>query len=110
VDAPQVTLVPGTLDMLVLKTVSLAPMHGWGICDRIQSMSRDVFRVNQGSLYPALERLLHAGLITSEWRLSDSGRRARYYAITRAGTKRLAAEYREWEIASNAVDLIMRTV
>jgi transcriptional regulator len=106
----QVALVPGTLEMLVLKTLSLEPMHGWGICERIQQWSRDVFRVNQGSLYPALERLLYAGQITSEWRRTESGRRARFYAITRAGTKRLANEYRDWEVASRAIELIMRTV
>src|SRR4051812_27862084 len=101
------SLVPGTLEMLILKTLSLEPMHGWGICDRIQSMSRDVFRVNQGSLYPALERLLRDGFVTSEWKITENDRRARYYVITRAGSKRLGEQFGEWERASGAVDLIM---
>jgi transcriptional regulator len=103
------TIVPGTLEMLVLKTLSLEPMHGWGIGERIQSLSRDVFRVNHGTLYPALERLQRRGWITAEWRTTENNRRARYYVITRAGTKRLAEEQREWARASGAVDLILRT-
>ena len=103
------TIVPGTLEMLVLKTLSLEPMHGWGIGERIQQMSRDVFRVNHGTLYPALERLQRQGLITAEWRVSENNRRARYYLITRAGEKQLQAEQRDWARASGAVNLILRT-
>lgn len=102
-------LVPGTLEMLVLKTLSLEPAHGWAIGDRIQQMSRNVFSVNQGTLYPALERLQQDGLVTSEWRITDSGRRARYYLITKAGLKRLEAERSAWRVASGAIDLILRT-
>lgn len=102
-------IVPGTLEMLVLKTLSLAPMHGWGIGERIQQMSRDVFLVNQGTLYPALERLLSRGWITAEWRLTENNRRARYYAITRAGQAQLEREREEWLRSSAAVNLILRT-
>lgn len=102
-------IVPGTLEMLVLKTLSLEPMHGWGIGERIQQLSRDVFSVNQGTLYPTLERLLRAGLITPEWRTTENNRRARYYKITRSGLKRLQAEREEWQRSSRAVNLILRT-
>ncbi len=106
----QATIVPGTLEMLVLKTLSLEPMHGWGIGERIQQLSRDVFRVNHGTLYPALERLQRHGWITAEWRTTENNRRARYYSVTRSGMKRLAEEQREWARAVDAVDLILRTV
>ena len=105
----QSQIVPGTLEMLVLKTLSLEPMHGWGIGERIQQLSRDVFSVNQGTLYPALEKLLRAGQITAEWRTTETNRRARYYRITRSGVKRLEAEREEWERSARAVDLILRT-
>jgi PadR family transcriptional regulator PadR len=107
--AGQSQIVPGTLEMLVLKTLSLEPTHGWGIGERIQQLSRDVFSVNQGTLYPALERLLRSGLITAEWRTTENNRRARYYRITRLGLKRLEAEREEWERSTRAVDLILRT-
>ena len=107
--AGQSSIVPGTLEMLVLKTVSLAPLHGWGIGERIQQLSRDVFAVNQGTLYPALERLQRAGLIVAEWRTTENNRRARYYKITRSGLKRLETEREEWERSARAVDLILRT-
>ena len=107
--AGQSSIVPGTLEMLVLKTLSLAPMHGWGIGERIQQLSRDVFAVNQGTLYPALERLQRDGLITAEWRVTENNRRARYYRITRSGLRRLETEREEWERSVRAVDLIMRT-
>ena len=103
-------IVPGTLDMLVLKTLSLEPMHGWGIGERIQELSREVFTVNQGTLYPTLERLLRAGLITPEWRITENNRRARYYRITRSGLKHLEAEREEWERSSRAVNVILRTI
>lgn len=102
-------IVPGTLEMLVLKTLSLEPIHGWGIGERIQQLSRDVFTVNQGTLYPTLERLLRAGMITPEWRTTENNRRARYYRITRTGLKRLEAERVEWERSSSAIDLILQT-
>jgi PadR family transcriptional regulator PadR len=103
------TIVPGTLEMLVLKTLSMQPMHGWGIGERIQQMSQDVFRVNHGTLYPALERLQRRGWIGAEWRVSENNRRARYYSITRSGIKQLEAEQRDWARASGAVNLILRT-
>jgi len=102
-------LVPGTLEMLVLKMLSLAPMHGWGIGDRIQQLSRDTFRVNQGTLYPVLERLQQKGWVTAEWRASENNRRAKYYLLTRAGAKRLAAEQRDWARSTRGIDLILRT-
>lgn len=102
-------IVPGTLEILVLKTLSLEPMHGWGIGERIQQLSHDVFTVNQGTLYPALERLLRAGLITPEWRITENNRRARYYRITKAGLKRLRETRAEWDRASRAINLILRT-
>lgn len=107
--AGQSPIVPGTLEMLVLKTLSLEPMHGWGIGERIQQLSRDVFAVNQGTLYPALERLQREGLISAEWRTTENNRRARYYRITRSGLKRLETEREEWERSARAVDLILRT-
>jgi PadR family transcriptional regulator PadR len=97
----------GTLDMLVLKALSLEPMHGWGITERLQQWSRDVFQLNQGSLYPALYRLESQGFVRSEWKTTEHNRRARYYALTAAGRKRLAAERRTWQRASDAVNLIL---
>jgi transcriptional regulator len=108
-DAPRSELLQGTLEMLVLKTLSLEPMHGWGIGERIQELSRDAFSVNQGTLYPTLERLLRAGMITPEWRTTENNRRARYYRITRSGLKHLEAERRKWERSSRAINLILRT-
>lgn len=108
-DDDRLALVPGTLEMLVLKTLSLAPMHGWGIGDRIQQLSRDAFCVNQGTLYPVLERLQQKGWVTAEWRASENNRRAKYYLITRAGAKHLAAEQRDWARSTRAIDLILRT-
>jgi PadR family transcriptional regulator PadR len=102
-------VIPGTLEMLVLKTLSLAPTHGWGIGERIQQMSRDAFRVNQGTLYPVLERLQQRGWVTAEWRQSDANRRAKYYVLTRSGAKRLAEEQADWERSTRAVNLILRT-
>ena len=100
-------LLKGTLDMLVLKALQLEPMHGWGITERIEQWSQDVLQVNQGSLYPALHRLMRRGWITSEWRTTDNNRRARYYALTPAGRRQLAAEQRQWEQLSDAVNLIL---
>jgi transcriptional regulator len=100
-------LLQGTLEMLVLKTLSLGPMHGWGIGQRIQQISQDVFQVNQGSLYPALQRMKRKGWIRSEWRTSDNNRRARYYLLTAEGRRQLAAERRQWERTSAAVNWIL---
>lgn len=86
----------GSLDLLVLKTLSLAPMHGWGISQRVQQLSEGVLEVNQGSLYPALQRLEKDGLVTSEWGTTDNNRRARYYTLTAAGRKALGEELEGW--------------
>jgi len=102
-------LLQGTLDLLILKTLALDPMHGWGIAQRIQQISRDVFRVNQGSLYPALHRLEQQGWIASDWRESENNRRAKYYRMTAAGRKQLAAEERNWERVAAAVARILQT-
>ena len=101
-------LLQGTLEMLVLKALSLEPMHGWGIGQRIDQMSRGVFNVPQGSLYPALQRMLRKGWIRSEWRASENNRRARYYLITRAGQKQLREERAHWQRTSAAVNGILR--
>src|SRR5579863_10133731 len=90
-------LLQGTLDLLILKTLALEPMHGFGISQRIQQMSRDVLQVQQGSLYPALYRLEQRGWIASEWGASENNRKAKFYKLTRAGQKQLAAEAADWE-------------
>src|SRR5262245_44057066 len=100
-------LLQGTLELLVLKTLSLEAMHGWGIAQRIQQVSRDTFQVNQGSLYPALQRMLRKGWIKSSWQTSENNRRARYYALTAEGRRQLDKERAVWERASNAVNWIL---
>jgi PadR family transcriptional regulator, regulatory protein PadR len=102
-------LLQGTLDLLILKTLALEPIHGYGVAQRIQQISEDVFRVNQGSLYPALRRLERKGWIEAEWRESENNRRARYYKLTRAGRKQLGEETREWERLAQAVARILQT-
>src|SRR6266567_7828130 len=97
-------LLQGTLEMLALKLLTLEPMHGWGLSLKLREISRDVFDVNQGSLYPALQRMLRRGWIRAEWRASDNNRRARYYGITREGQKQLDAEVAAWERSSGAVN------
>ena len=101
-------LVQGTLEMLVLKALSLEAMHGWGIGQRLDQWSSDVFRVAQGSLYPALQRMLRKGSIRSEWRVTEHNRRARYYIVTRAGRRELSRQSAEWQRASAAIDGILR--
>ena len=100
-------LLQGTLELLILKTLSLEPMHGWGITQRIRQMSRDVFQVNQGSLYPALQRMKGRGWVRAEWRTTEHNRRARYYALTAAGERELARERAQWARASDAVNLVL---
>lgn len=102
-------LLQGTLDMLILKTLALDPMHGYGIAVRIQQISKDVLRVNQGSLYPALRRLEHRGWIEAEWGESENNRRARFYHLTKAGRKQLKEETQEWERLAQAVARILET-
>ncbi len=100
-------LVQGTLDMLILKTLDLEPMHGYGISVRIEQMSQSVFRVNAGSLFVALQRLQRAGLIKSEWKATENSRRAKYYALTEPGRKRLNSETREWDRQVAAITRIL---
>ena len=100
-------LLQGTLDLLILRTLSPASMHGWGIAQRIQQLSEDVFCINQGSLYPALHRLEREGLIAAEWGASENNRRARIYSLTRAGRKQLAAETSTWERVVAAVGRVL---
>jgi PadR family transcriptional regulator PadR len=101
-------LLQGTLDLLILRTLATEQRHGWAISERIQELSRDVLRVNQGSLYPALHRLEHQGWISSEWGVSELGRRARFYRLTAAGRKQLAEESEQWNRFSAAVGRVMR--
>jgi len=108
VPTDRLELLQGTLEMLVLKTLALDAMHGWGIAHRIQSMSRDVFFVPQGSLYPALGRMRRRGWVKTSWRVTENGRRARYYELTAAGRRQLTTQHSAWERASAAIDDIMR--
>lgn len=100
-------LLQGTLELLTLKTLSLEPMHGWGIAQRIAQMSRGTFAVNQGSLYPALQRMKRKGWIHSEWRVTENNRRARYYLLTPAGERQLERERADWERVSSAVNWVL---
>lgn len=100
-------LLKGTLDLLILKALQPEPMHGWGIADRIEVLSRDVFRLQTGTIYPALHRLLRRGFITAEWRTSDNNRRARYYRLTPAGRRQLETAHTSWRRASLAVNRIL---
>jgi transcriptional regulator len=101
-------LLQGTLDMLILKTLALEPMHGWGVSQRIQQISSGVLNINQGSLYPALYRLEDQGWIASEWGSSDNNRQAKYYRLTRAGRKQLDEETANWQRLSAAIDQILQ--
>ena len=103
----QPDMIRGTLDMLILKVLSLEPMHGWGIGERIQQVSADALQVNQGSLYPSLHRLTRQGWIRSEWRTTENNRRARYYVLTRAGERQLGLETDHWMKLSVAVGRIL---
>jgi PadR family transcriptional regulator, regulatory protein PadR len=105
--ADQSDLLPGTLELLVLKTLSLEPMHGWGIGQRIQQMSGSVFQVNQGSLYPALQRMQSRGWITSEWRTTEANRQAKYYILTESGARQLQRERSDWTRSSAAVNAVL---
>jgi PadR family transcriptional regulator PadR len=103
-------LVQGTLDLLILKTISLQPMNGWAIAKRIVQVSGNVLQVQQGSLYPALHRLEHQGWIKAEWKESENNRRAKFYALTAAGRRRLKSELDNWYRLSNAIGLVIETV
>ena len=103
-------LLQGTLDLLILKTLALAPMHGWGITLRIQQISSEVLQVRPGALYPALHRLEHQGWIVAKWGDSAAGRRAKYYSLTRAGRRQLEREEGQWRRLSSAVTALLDTV
>ena len=102
-------VVQGTLDMLVLKAVSLEPMHGWGITQRIEQITENVLQVNPGALYPALERLQDRGWITAGWETTESGRNAKYYTLTAAGRRRLGMETASWRRMAAAIEAVLRT-
>ena len=101
-------VIPGTLDMLILKTLSLEPMHGFGIGRRVEQISRGVFKVNPGSLLTALQRLERSGWLDAEWRQSENSRRAKYYSLTRAGRKQLEVETEDWERRVTAIARLLR--
>ena len=102
-------VVQGTLDMLILKALSLTPMHGWGITNRIEQITDGVLTVNPGSLYPALERLQDRGWITADWDTTESGRNAKYYTLTTSGRRRLGAETETWRRMAAAIEAVLRT-
>jgi transcriptional regulator len=105
---PSNDVLQGTLDLLILKTLTLQPMHGWGISQRIQQLSKGVLDVNQGSLYPALHRLEQKGWIEAEWGTSENNRRAKYYRLTEVGERETAAELASWERYTGAVRLVLQ--
>jgi transcriptional regulator len=105
---PSSDLLQGTLDMLILRSLALEPMHGWGIAQRIQQVSRDVLQIGQGSLYPALHRLEYKGWIQAEWGESENNRRAKFYSLTKTGRKQLEAELENWERLSTAIALVLK--
>lgn len=102
-------LVHGMLDMLILKTIALEPMHGWAIAKRIQQISKEELQVQQGSLYPALHRLEQQGWIKAEWDTTETGREAKFYSLTRAGRKHMEDEVTNWDRLSHAINLVVRT-
>jgi PadR family transcriptional regulator PadR len=104
---PSTDLLQGTLDLLILQTLAPGPMHGWGVAQRIQQVSREVLQIGQGSLYPALHRLEYKGWIRSEWGPSENNRRAKFYSLTRAGRKQLDTELATWTRLSEAIGLVL---
>jgi len=108
VDQPNTDVIQGTLDMLILKTLSLEPMHAFGITRRVEQTSRGVFKVNPGSLLTALQRLERAGLLNSEWRQTENSRRAKFYSLTRAGEKRLEIETADWSRRASAITRLLK--
>jgi transcriptional regulator len=107
-DPPRLDLLQGTLDLLILRALRSGSMHGWAASERIQQISQDVLRVNQGSLYPALHRLEHRGWIKADWGISELGRRARFYTITASGRKQLEIEAESWSKLSEAIARVLR--
>ena len=101
-------LLPGTVDLLILRTLQTGPLHGWAVAERIQQISQDVLQIHQGSLYPALHRLEHQGWIEAEWAVSELGRRAKYYRLTASGRRQLAIEAGEWERMATAIGRVMK--
>jgi PadR family transcriptional regulator len=108
--SPSVEILQGTLDLLILKTLALEPMHGWGIAQRIQQVSRDILQIQQGSLYPALYRLERKKWIRAEWGASENNRRAKFYTLTKTGRQQLERELADWKQMSTAVALILQRV
>jgi PadR family transcriptional regulator, regulatory protein PadR len=104
----QTDVLQGTLDLLIMRTIAREPMHGWAIAQRIQQISDELLRIQQGSLYPALHRLEHQGWIAAEWGSSENNRRARYYSLTKAGRNQLAAEVSKWDRLSAGVNLVLQ--
>jgi PadR family transcriptional regulator len=104
----QTDVLQGTLDLLIMRTLAMEPMHGWAIAQRIQQISDELLRVQQGSLYPALHRLEHQGWIAAEWGASENNRRARFYELTKAGRRQLAVEVSKWERLSAGVNLVLQ--
>ena len=105
---PDGELLRGTFDMMILKALSLGPIHGWGVAERIERLSGDVFQVQQGAVYPALQRLLRRGLVTAEWRITENSRRARYYRLTASGRRELVAETDSWQRAAAGIARLLR--
>src|SRR5437762_12713493 len=103
-------LLQGTLDLLILKSLALAPMHGWGIAERIEQVSKDALQIGQGSLYPALHRLEYKGWIEAEWGVSENNRRAKFYLLTRTGKRQLQTEMDEWDRLTNEIGLVWQRV
>ena len=101
-------LLPGTLDLLILRTLQKDVLHGWAVSERIPAISQAVLQINQGSLYPALHRLEHQGWIEAEWKVSELGRRAKYYRLTASGRRQLTVEAREWDRMANAIGRVMK--
>jgi transcriptional regulator len=107
---PASDLLQGTLDLLILKTLAYGPMHGWGVAQRIQQVSRDALQIGQGSLYPALHRLEYRGWIQAEWGASENNRRAKFYSLTSIGRKQLKTELGDWERLTAAIALVLKPV
>jgi transcriptional regulator len=107
---PSTDLLQGTLDLLILQTLALEPMHGWGVAQRIEQVSKNVLQIGQGSLYPALHRLEYKGWIKSDWGSSENNRRAKFYSLTATGRRRLEAELETWERLSSAIGLVLSRV
>lgn len=106
--ADSTDLLQGTLDLLILKCLAQAPMHGWGIAERIEQVSKEALQIGQGSLYPALHRLEYKGWVKAEWGLSENNRRAKFYSLTPAGKKQLQIEMQEWDRLSSAIALVLQ--